>query len=762
MDEQNNNSLVTPLFDVPPFSWSQAEKDRYYDAAIAAMMEKHSQACPEFARLAAGFGGKDVFLPVRLFKQYSLRSVPESEVVKTMTSSGTTGQTPSKIFLDRNTSANQSKVLMKICSDFLGSKRLPMLIIDSRATIKDRNLFSARGAGILGFSMLGRTPTYALDDNMHLDLPAVEAFLEKNAESDIFVFGFTFMIWEHFYRELAQKGVRIPLDRGILIHGGGWKKLLDQAVDNETFKQKLNEVCGIKKVYNYYGMVEQTGSIFMECECGRLHASNYSDVIIRDPQTFEPLPVGQRGLIQLVSLLPESYPGFSLLSEDEGELTGVDDCPCGRKGKTFKIYGRIKNAEVRGCSDTYSVNKGMGSKEQNSAAKLSVLCGKYDCSVTSNPVSSVEPYSPLVCEFLDELSRRLRSDAEAKRFPDVQTFSFWCRKASIAKMKSAYEDGKRRLGRGTVFHIAPSNVPINFAFSYVFGLLAGNANVVRVPSKPFPQTDVVCRVVKEIFADPKWDGIAKSTAFVQYERSDEITAQLSAQAQARIIWGGDATIRHIQQFPIDVRGVEVSFADRYSFCMINADAVVQATDEQIVRLGQSFYNDTYLMDQNACSSPHLVVWSGADVAAAQERFWSAVETAAKKYDLPPVKAVDKLTKMCCNCIDFEGVGQTIRQSGTLWRAPISILPQNLDQLRGQFGLFYEYKLSSLDELSPVITSRFQTLTTFGWDKSQLADWIVERGITGVDRIVNIGDALDIGVIWDGYDIVKTLSRIVTY
>ena len=146
MDEQNNNSLVTPLFEVPPFAWPQAEKDRYYDAAIAAMMEKHSQACPEFARLATGFGGKDVFLPVRLFKQYSLRSVPESEVVKTMTSSGTTGQTPSKIFLDRNTSANQSKVLMKICSDFLGSKRLPMLIIDSRATIKDRNLFSARGA----------------------------------------------------------------------------------------------------------------------------------------------------------------------------------------------------------------------------------------------------------------------------------------------------------------------------------------------------------------------------------------------------------------------------------------------------------------------------------------------------------------------------------------------------------------------------------------------------------------------------------------
>lgn len=64
--------------------------------------------------------------------------------------------------------------------------------------------------------------------------------------------------------------------------------------------------------------------------------------------------MGEPGIIQVVSAIPESYPGHSLLTEDEGAVLGVDDCPCGRKGKYFKINGRLRNAEIRGCSDTYA------------------------------------------------------------------------------------------------------------------------------------------------------------------------------------------------------------------------------------------------------------------------------------------------------------------------------------------------------------------------------------------------------------------------
>jgi hypothetical protein len=295
------------------------------------------------------------FIPVRLFKEYELLSVERSEIIKTMTSSGTTGQAVSKIYLDRVTAANQTKVLVKIVSSFTGSKRLPLLIVDSPAVIKDRALFSARGAGILGFSMLGHDPTYLLDENYGIDFTRLEAFIERHQGSRILLFGFTFVIWEHLCQALARAGRQLQMD-GMLILGGGWKKLSSLAVDNPTFKRVMAETCGVSSVCNYYGMVEQTGSIFMECEQGVLHASIFSDVIVRDSVTFSPLGPRHTGLLQLVSLLPTSYPGHSILTEDLGEIMGVDDCPCGRMGKYFRVLGRVKNAEVRGCSDVHATH----------------------------------------------------------------------------------------------------------------------------------------------------------------------------------------------------------------------------------------------------------------------------------------------------------------------------------------------------------------------------------------------------------------------
>jgi hypothetical protein len=231
-----------------------------------------------------------------------------------------------------------------------------MLIIDSPSVIRDRTSFSARGAGILGFSIFGADKTYALKDDMSLDLPAIEAFLEKHRGKRIFLFGFTFMIWLHFYKELLKSGRKLDLSNGVLIHGGGWKKLISEAVSKEEFKQRLTEVCGLTDIHDYYGMIEQTGCIYMECEYGHLHASAYSDVITRRHVDFAPCEFGETGIIQVVSALPESYPGHSLLTEDEGVILGEDDCPCGRKGKYFKVNGRLKNAELRGCSDTYAIN----------------------------------------------------------------------------------------------------------------------------------------------------------------------------------------------------------------------------------------------------------------------------------------------------------------------------------------------------------------------------------------------------------------------
>lgn len=350
------------IIDMLPFSLAKGEKESLYVDALNALTKHHYTNCPPYRKILdtirfdpnIGHAVEEVpFIPVRLFKDYELPSVERSQIVKTMTSSGTTGQSVSRIFLDRTTATNQTKVLTKIVSNFIGPKRLPMLIIDTKRAIKDRNLFSARGAGILGFSLFGYDVTYALDEDLRLDFNAVEAFCNKHKDENILLFGFTFMIWEYFYKKLAELGRQLDFGKGILIHGGGWKKLIDQVVENDTFKQALEFVCGIKKVHNYYGMVEQTGSIFMECEAGYLHSSIFSDVIIRQTD-FSACGLRDAGLIQLVSLLPLSYPGHSILSEDIGEIIGEDDCSCGRLGKYFKVYGRVKNAEIRGCSDTHA------------------------------------------------------------------------------------------------------------------------------------------------------------------------------------------------------------------------------------------------------------------------------------------------------------------------------------------------------------------------------------------------------------------------
>jgi phenylacetate-coenzyme A ligase PaaK-like adenylate-forming protein len=352
------------ILTIPPFSLAEGEKERLLTEKLRELTRLHYDRCGEYRRMLDGTGFDiecvrnyyDIpFLPVSLFKEMDLLSVPKEEVFKTMTSSGTTGQAVSKVYLDRTTASNQQKTLVKIVSDFTGSSRMPMLIIDSPSVVKDRSMFSARGAGILGFSIFGSDKLYALNEDMSMNIGAVEAFIEKHKAEKILLFGFTFMVWRHFYKELLKGAHKPDLSNGILIHGGGWKKLESEAVSHDLFKQALRDACGLKRVHDYYGMVEQTGCVYMECEHGRLHASVYSDAIVRRAVDFSPCDIGETGIIQVVSMLPESYPGHSLLTEDEGVILGEDDCPCGRKGKYFKVMGRLKNAEIRGCGDTYAV-----------------------------------------------------------------------------------------------------------------------------------------------------------------------------------------------------------------------------------------------------------------------------------------------------------------------------------------------------------------------------------------------------------------------
>ncbi len=354
---------IEEILKIEPYSLNKTEKEKLFSSFLTNLSVHHYQNCEPYRKImnSIGFDVKKKytytdlpFLPVQLFKTNELKSTATENIVKTLSSSGTSGQNKSRVFLDKENAANQIKVLAKIVSSFIVGKRIPMIIIDSENSINNRTQLSARAAGVTGFSMMGSKRIYVLNTKMELNIERLQAFIKQHQGERVFLFGFTYMVFKHFYQELLKLEIKPDLSNAVLIHGGGWKKMEREAVSATDFRNKLKEVCGIQQVYDYYGMAEQTGSIYMECEFGHYHASVFSDIIIRRALDFSIADMGEEGIIQVLSLLPKSYPGHSLLTADKGILLGEDNCPCQRLGKYFKITGRLKNAEPRGCSDSYA------------------------------------------------------------------------------------------------------------------------------------------------------------------------------------------------------------------------------------------------------------------------------------------------------------------------------------------------------------------------------------------------------------------------
>jgi hypothetical protein len=340
---------------VSVFTLPQAAKEEVLIKELSGLTSFHRAHCAPYDRILAASGFVEAssvaelpWLPVRLFKNLELKSIPDDEVFKVLTSSGTTGEV-SRIYLDKAAAATQTRQLGATVQTVLGPKRLPMLLVDTKAMLKDRRSFSARGAGVLGMSTFGRDHVWALDDDGHVDLDAIRGFLEKHGDAPFLIFGFTYLVWLHLYEVARDNG--LDLTNGILIHSGGWKKLVDQAVSPEVFRERLSEV-GLIRSHNFYGMVEQIGTIFLEGPSGgSLYCPDFADVVFRDPQTWRELPPGEPGLLEVVSTLPTSYPGHVLLTEDLGVVHGIDDGDW--PGKRFSVLGRLPRAEARGCSDTY-------------------------------------------------------------------------------------------------------------------------------------------------------------------------------------------------------------------------------------------------------------------------------------------------------------------------------------------------------------------------------------------------------------------------
>lgn len=362
------------------------------------------------------------------------------------------------------------------------------------------------------------------------------------------------------------------------------------------------------------------------------------------------------------------------------------------------------------------------------------------------------PYADEVIEELDALSKALMKDPMSRQYPDVVTFAFFCRRGNLMKLKEQYASVAIRLGWGVVFHIAPSNVPVNFAYSVVAGLLAGNTNVVRVSQKQFPQVDII---VKHMRATNM-----HRVAVVRYPHESNANEVFSSLCNVRVIWGGDATIETIRKNAIPARAFDICFADRYSIAAIRPKAILET--ENCSLIAEHFYNDTYLFDQNACSAPHLVCWEKNDrLEEAKTRFWDAVYDYAKAhYQFQDVMAVDKLTALYKQAVAMPTHDEETKDN-VLRRVEIESLPCDIDGFRCAGGYFTECEIESLDDIAPIVSAKYQTLAYYGFEREELEAFVQRNRLTGIDRIVPFGETTTFALTWDGRDLIQSMSRVVS-
>ncbi|WP_207641582.1 acyl-CoA reductase [Syntrophomonas palmitatica] len=385
--------------------------------------------------------------------------------------------------------------------------------------------------------------------------------------------------------------------------------------------------------------------------------------------------------------------------------------------------------------------------------ELRFVVGNEDTLSQMLKISPLQPFSDEVLSFLNDLSKKVMRSGTY--YSDVMTFGFWCRRAALQREKNNYDDIAHRLGRGIVFHSTPSNVPVNFAFSFAAGLLAGNANIVRIPAKEFEQVKIICLAVNELLEDSH-KNLASYICMVKYPAITEITDIFSSICDSRVIWGGDRTIEEIRESPLKPRANEITFADRYSIAVINADEYLKADNKD--RIAQDFYNDTYFSDQNACTAPRIIIWLGNKKDEAKKEFWGSVYLLVKeKYTLAPVQSVGKLHALYKIASQRE-VKLEKGEDQLINRIAVSYLDNDLMNYKYNSGFFFEYDAVSLHEIIPVCDERCQTLTYYGLSKDELEQFLVDHRPHGVDRVVPMGKSMDFNLVWDGYDLIRSLSR----
>ncbi len=363
--------------------------------------------------------------------------------------------------------------------------------------------------------------------------------------------------------------------------------------------------------------------------------------------------------------------------------------------------------------------------------------------------NNFRPLDEDILAFTSALSAKLLS-AGGQKHGELVALGFWLRKANINKRFSILTSELRK-PLGLVVHYTPTNVDTMFVYSWVCSLITGNRNVVRLSSALSELQRDLLKIIFDVLNQSQFESLAKANQFVQYDRTHEDLANFISQyADGRILWGGDESVLAIKQLTTKPRCRDISFADRFSACVIQGDALDPTSE---IQLAERLYRDLSPFEQQACSSPKLLFWLGA-----KDRQKSVFEMLGKHFDGMPAITLKNEQLVMEQSLAAEG---KVAEIGAYGNVKVIVLsPKTRLDLNPHVGQFVLWcvPVESLKDLIPYISEKLQTLTYWGVEKNQLLKLVAEPSITGIDRVVPIGQALAFEPNWDGYSLVDQLTR----
>lgn len=744
---------------------------------------------------------------VSVFKElgFKLNSVPKEDLTLALQSSATSG-VPSTIVVDKETAKRQAKAMIKVVGEFIGKERKPFLIMDIDPRSSYKKLLGARFAAVTGYLRFANKTGYFLkaDENnvSYFDVEGIQKYVRAlDAEKPVVVFGFTYILYQHVLQSIEKAGVKIQLPQGSkIIHIGGWKKLESEKISKDLFNEKLSKCFGISPadVIDIYGFTEQMGLNYPDCRCGCKHESTYVKVLVRDIVTNEVLPAGKEGKLEFVTPVPHSYPGNAVLTDDLGVI--IDEpCPCGRSGKRFKILGRLKKAEIRGCGDILS-NKltfqkrtriGVVDTRLDVQSFYGELPEGNDSEQTMQAVTDAlrmqlpwlrkQPIDALI-GLIDAAAKRWSADSKYQFLKDkgLNFLATWCSERHLKEVAKfglrgnmgyadsylPFPDSDKHLlkanSRGLVCHWMAGNVQILGLFALVQCMMTKNVNLLKVSS----HDDGVFAGLLSAFEGLTYttpDGytisgndLLKTIAVVYFSRNAvKLGEMMSKNADVRIAWGGREAVETVAGYPSKYDCETVIFGPKLSFAVVSKEML---TDEQSAKkLARRVSVDVSVFDQTGCASAHnLFIEKGG--AVTPQRFCEILNESMRKTEIQipkPGMSPEQVAAVYSvrGVYDFCGIASG---SDTM---SYSVLLDDNDELHKPVysRVLFVHAVDSIMQAVKHVTDDIQTIGIEA-TKEQAVAFAEAATPKGAVRFPQIGRMLNFEMPWDGIVLIDRLVK----